>query len=89
MTGCSDPLLAAAGETPSLALTDTEPGLDLVGLRRDRLQRVRQALTEAAVDAALLFDPIQMRYATGFQAYATSRCTSPPTTCWSPSMVPS
>lgn len=66
-----DPLLAAAAETPSLRLTDTEPGLDLAGLRRDRLRRVREALDTAGVDAALLFDPIQLRYATGFQAYAT------------------
>ena len=66
-----DPLVAAAAETPSLTLTDTEPTLDLVGLRRDRLRRVRQALADAQVDAGLLFDPIQMRYATGFRAYAT------------------
>jgi Xaa-Pro dipeptidase len=66
-----DPLVVAAAETPSLTLTDTEPTLDLVGLRRDRLRRVRQALADADVDAGLLFDPIQMRYATGFRAYAT------------------
>jgi Xaa-Pro dipeptidase len=67
----SDPLVAAAAETPSLMLTDTEPALDLAGLRRDRLHRVRQVLEDTGVDAALLFDPIQMRYATGFRAYAT------------------
>jgi Xaa-Pro aminopeptidase len=66
-----DPLLAAAAETPSLVLTDTEPALDLAGLRRDRLRRVRRALTDAGADAGLLFDPIQMRYATGFRAYTT------------------
>lgn len=66
-----DPLLVAAAETPSLVLTDTEPSLDLPLLRRDRLQRVREALAATGVDAALLFDPIQMRYATGFRAYAT------------------
>jgi Xaa-Pro dipeptidase len=65
-----DPLLVAASETPSLTLTDTEPGLDLVALRRERLRRVRQVLADAGADAALLFDPIQMRYATGFRAYA-------------------
>lgn len=65
-----DPLLAAAAETPSLTLTDTEPALDLAGLRRERLHRVRQTLADTGVDAALLFDPIQMRYATGFRAYA-------------------
>jgi Xaa-Pro aminopeptidase len=69
--GCGDALLAAAAETPSLTLTDTEPSLDLVGMRRDRLARVRRALEDAGADAALLFDPIQMRYATGFRAYAT------------------
>jgi Xaa-Pro dipeptidase len=71
MTGTpADPLLVAAAETPSLTLTDTEPALDLAGLRRDRLARVRKVLERSAVDAALLFDPIQMRYATGFRAYA-------------------
>ncbi len=69
--GYGDALLAAANETPSLALTDTEPGLDMVRLRGDRLRRVRQALADADVDAALMFDPIQLRYATGFRAYAT------------------
>lgn len=66
-----DPLVAAARETPSLLLTDTEPALDLARLRHDRLRRARTALADAGVDAALLFDPIQMRYATGFRAYAT------------------
>ncbi len=66
----SDPLVAAAAQTPSLTITDTEPGLDLVALRRGRLHRVRRVLAAAGVDAALLFDPIQMRYATGFRAYA-------------------
>ncbi len=66
----TDPLVAAAGHTPSLTVTDTEPGLDLPGLRRDRLHRLRGVLADAGVDAALLFDPIQMRYATGFRAYA-------------------
>jgi Xaa-Pro dipeptidase len=65
-----DPLLAAAAATPSLTLTDTEPTLDLAALRRARLHRVRQVLAATGVDAALLFDPIQMRYATGFRAYA-------------------
>ncbi len=66
----SDPLVAAAGHTPALMITDTEPGLDLVALRGGRLQRLRQVLAAAGVDGALLFDPIQMRYATGFRAYA-------------------
>lgn len=66
----ADPLAAAATQTPSLTITDTEPVLDAAGLRHDRLRRVRQAVAAAGADAALLFDPIQMRYATGFRAYA-------------------
>lgn len=66
----TDPLVAAARETPSVTLTDTEPVLDLATLRHDRLRRVRAVLADAGVDGALLFDPIQMRYATGFRAYA-------------------
>lgn len=66
----TDPLVAAARETPSLTVTDTEPALDVAALRHDRRHRVRQALADVGVDAALLFDPIQMRYATGFRAYA-------------------
>lgn len=66
----NEALLRAAQETPSLVLTDTEPGLDLDGLRHARLRRVREALQANGVDAALMFDPIQMRYATGFRCYA-------------------
>lgn len=66
----NEALLRAAQETPSLVLTDTEPGLDLDGLRHARLRRVREALVANEVDAALMFDPIQIRYATGFRCYA-------------------
>lgn len=65
-----DPLVEASRETPSLVLTDTEPGLDIAGLRHARLARVRAELQRRGIDAALLFDPIQMRYSTGFRCYA-------------------
>ena len=39
-------------------------GIDLAGLRRGRLERLRAALRDADVAGVVLFDPINIRYAT-------------------------
>ena len=38
-------------------------GIDLVGMRQDRLARLRSVLRDADVAGILLFDPINIRYA--------------------------
>jgi Xaa-Pro dipeptidase len=45
-------------------LADPRP-IDQVAIRRDRLARLRRKLREHDVAAALIFDPINLRYATG------------------------
>ncbi|GAB5468789.1 MAG: Xaa-Pro peptidase family protein [Rhodospirillales bacterium] len=45
--------------------TDSEAGLDLSRLRRERLARVRAELKRRDLAGALLYDPINIRYATG------------------------
>ncbi len=45
-------------------LADRRP-IDEAAIRRDRLARLRRKLTEHDVPAALIFDPINLRYATG------------------------
>jgi Xaa-Pro aminopeptidase len=55
--------------SPTLAqaralLADRRP-IDEVAIRRDRLARLRRQLAEHDVAAALIFDPINLRYATG------------------------
>ncbi|MGH6880190.1 MAG: M24 family metallopeptidase [Hypericibacter sp.] len=45
-------------------LADRRP-IDEVAIRRDRLARLRRKLAEHDVAAALIFDPINLRYATG------------------------
>lgn len=51
--------------TPIASSEDHEPGLDLVELRSYRLGRVQAELRNADIAAALLVDPINIRYATG------------------------
>jgi len=51
-----------------LHLLDRDPGddlIDLAAVRRYRLDRVRQEMARYGVDACLLFDSVNMRYATG------------------------
>ena len=55
------------GPTPSVLAEWKSAGLvipDLPAIRRYRLQRVREQLRAANCDAALLFDPLNVRYAT-------------------------
>jgi Xaa-Pro dipeptidase len=53
------------GALPVTRLTDVEAQLDMKKLRAYRLGRVRQELKRRGIAACLLFDPINIRYATG------------------------
>ncbi|MFO0997093.1 MAG: Xaa-Pro peptidase family protein [Alphaproteobacteria bacterium] len=55
----------AARTTPVTTVSDTEARIDMVKLRAYRLDRVRAELKKAGHGAAVLFDPINIRYATG------------------------
>jgi len=55
----------AARTTPVMTLSDTDARIDMVKLRAYRLARVRAELKKAGLGAAVLFDPINIRYATG------------------------
>jgi Xaa-Pro aminopeptidase len=50
---------------PVAALVDTEPHVDMVTLRAYRLARVREQLRARDYAGAVLYDPINIRYATG------------------------
>ncbi len=50
---------------PVAALIDTEPHIDMVALRGYRLGRVREQLRQRDYAGAVLYDPINIRYATG------------------------
>ncbi|MDH3593501.1 MAG: Xaa-Pro peptidase family protein [Rhodospirillales bacterium] len=50
---------------PVAALIDTEPHIDMVALRAYRLERVREQLRQRDYAGAVLYDPINIRYATG------------------------
>ncbi len=50
---------------PVAALIDTEPHIDMVALRAYRLARVREQLTKHDYAGCVLYDPINIRYATG------------------------
>ena len=59
---------AERGDLEGLAQLDREPadeGIDLVAVRGYRLNRVRSQMAELGVDAVILSDPINIRYATG------------------------
>jgi Xaa-Pro dipeptidase len=55
----------AAMKTPVTTLSDTEARLDMKRMRAYRLGRVRDQLRKGGVGAAVLLDPINIRYATG------------------------
>jgi len=58
--------LAERARKPALAaLSDTEGQIDMLALRAYRLGRVRDQLRRLDYAGALLFDPINIRYATG------------------------
>jgi len=51
--------------TPATGLVDSEAPVDMAALRTDRLARVRAELRARDYAGVLLFDPINIRYATG------------------------
>ena len=59
---------AERSDLSGIALLDRAPeseGIDLVAVRQYRLRRVRDEMTRYSVDALILSDPINIRYATG------------------------
>jgi Xaa-Pro dipeptidase len=59
---------ADRGDLEGLARLDRDPAdgtIDLVAVRGYRLQRVRSQMAELGVDAVILSDPVNIRYATG------------------------
>jgi Xaa-Pro aminopeptidase len=58
-------MAAAVRKTPVVTLSDTEARIDMRAMRAYRLARVKALLREADVGAAVLLDPINIRYATG------------------------
>lgn len=59
---------AERADLEGLAQLDREPadeGIDLAAVRRYRQDRVRAQMTELGVDAVILSDPVNIRYATG------------------------
>jgi Xaa-Pro dipeptidase len=55
----------AASHRPGLRLDDQQPLVDMNRMRRYRLERLQAALKRADCDAAVLTNPIYIRYATG------------------------
>jgi Xaa-Pro aminopeptidase len=58
-------LAERARKPPQITLSDTEGQIDMVALRAYRLGRVRDQLRRLDYAGVLLFDPINIRYATG------------------------
>ena len=56
--------------TPVITLSDTEPRIDMARLRDYRLGRVRAMLARFEYGGCLLFDPINIRYATGVRSHS-------------------
>jgi Xaa-Pro dipeptidase len=54
-----------ARNTPGTQLTDTETRFDMARLRAYRLARLRAQLAQHDYGACVLFDPVNIRYATG------------------------
>jgi hypothetical protein len=54
-----------ARKTPGAGLKDTEAQIDMARLRSYRLARVREQLKRYDYGACVLYDPINIRYATG------------------------
>ena len=50
---------------PGMTLRDDAPGVNMAAMRQYRLQRLQAQIQTAGVDAAVLFSPINVRYATG------------------------
>ena len=60
----TDPHLTAR-RTPGVGMKDTETQIDMPRMRGYRLARVREQLKRYKYAACVLYDPINIRYATG------------------------
>jgi Xaa-Pro aminopeptidase len=60
-----EPAIGVARRTPRRDLTDTETPVDMARMRAYRLGRVREQLKRHDYAACLLYDPVNIRYATG------------------------
>ncbi|MEX6502996.1 M24 family metallopeptidase [Pseudomonas zhanjiangensis] len=63
-------MIRLAHTSPVMRLTDTEAQIDMRRLRGYRLGRIREQLVARDYGACVLFDPISIRYATGFRNYS-------------------
>ena len=59
------PPVTVARRMPDRTIQDSWPMIDMRAMRSYRLNRVRQQLRKQDIAAALLFDPVNVRYATG------------------------
>ncbi len=59
------PPVTVARRMPDRTIQDTWPMIDMRAMRGYRLNRVQQQLKERDIAAALLYDPVNVRYATG------------------------
>ncbi len=68
------------GGAPGAGIKDHEAQVDMVALRAYRLGRVRAALEERDLGGCVLFDPINVRYATGSRNMSI-HCMHTPSRC--------
>ncbi len=71
---------AERSDLQGLAQLDRAPeveGIDLVAVRTYRQERVRQKMAEYGVDAVILSDPVNIRYATGTRNMQIFPCAMP------------
>lgn len=64
-------VLAERSSSLTELLVLSTPDLDLDGLRHERLQQLRRHLAAAEIDLAVLTNPVNIRYATGYRGYAS------------------
>jgi len=65
---CIEEAFRSARDTSGFTIKDHEPLTDMVRMRRYRLKRVRDQLALRDVGSCLLFDPINIRYASGLRS---------------------
>lgn len=69
-------------KTPGAGLRDWEAQIDMVRLRSYRLQRLRQELRRLDYGGCVLFDPVNIRYATGSRNMAVYCLHTPARYCF-------
>jgi len=76
------------GRSSSIAPVDCEAGFDLPRLRSERLARVRDQLRRRDLAGILLYDPINIRYATGSRNMAVWTLHNAARSCFVPTEGP-